>query len=107
EVGVPGGPGRPGRRARGAAGTRRLMPERVPSPAGWVALAALGIATVLVYAGVREHDFLLYDDPLYVTENVRVKAGFEPATVVWALVDTHAAHDWHPLTWMSHLADVE
>ncbi len=81
--------------------------ERIPTPGGWIALFVLAAVTALVYGGVVDHEFLDYDDPLYVTENPAVKAGVRPGTVVWALTDTRQAHYWHPLTWIAHMVDVE
>lgn len=82
--------------------------ERVPAVALRVfALALLGLSVVLVYAQVVEHSFLSFDDDFYVAENAYVRAGLHPGSIVWALVDVRMAHYWHPLTWMSHMLDVE
>jgi tetratricopeptide (TPR) repeat protein len=66
-------------------------------------LAAL---TVAAFAPVRSGTFLTVDDPLYVVENPRVRAGLTGPGVLWALTTTHAAN-WHPLTWVSHMLDVQ
>jgi tetratricopeptide (TPR) repeat protein len=51
-------------------------------------------------------DFTLYDDPDYVTGNPMVRAGLTVKGLAWAF--THAyASNWHPLTWISHMLDVE
>jgi tetratricopeptide (TPR) repeat protein len=49
--------------------------------------------------------FLAYDDPVYVTENEVVRGGLGWAGVRWAFTTGHGAN-WHPLTWLSHMADV-
>jgi tetratricopeptide (TPR) repeat protein len=75
----------------------------------WVDLAigvCLVVATLLVYAQVRTHGFLTHDDPEYVTANPHVTAGLTAAGAAWALTSTHDAN-WFPLTWLSHMADVE
>jgi len=59
-----------------------------------------------VYAPVRHFDFVSFDDPLYVTDNPPVESGLTPASVAWAFTATHATN-WHPLTWLSHMLDVE
>ncbi len=59
-----------------------------------------------MYAPVRHFDFVSFDDPLYVTDNPPVESGLTPAGVAWAFTTTHAAN-WHPLTWLSHMTDVE
>jgi tetratricopeptide (TPR) repeat protein len=60
----------------------------------------------IVYAPVWHHDFVNYDDDRYVTENAFVKNGLSPASIRWAITATHASN-WHPLTWLSHMLDVE
>ncbi len=67
---------------------------------------ALLLVTAAVYAGVRHHDFVNYDDPAYVTENEQVRRGLTWGGLRWALGATDAAN-WHPLTWLSHMVDVE
>jgi tetratricopeptide (TPR) repeat protein len=66
----------------------------------------LAAATLAVYWQVGNHDFINYDDPLYVTENLRVQAGLTFDNVRWAFT-TFEASNWHPLTWLSHMLDVE
>lgn len=50
--------------------------------------------------------FLGYDDPLYITDNPEVQAGLSWKGVQWAF-STFDAANWHPLTWLSHMADVQ
>lgn len=68
--------------------------------------ACLIAATVLVYAQVRTHGFLTHDDPEYVTANAHVMAGLTTSGAAWALTTGHDAN-WFPLTWVSHMADVQ
>jgi protein O-mannosyl-transferase len=68
-----------------------------------VALVALDL---IVYAPVRHFDFVQLDDPAYVTENPQVLKGLTGESVVWALTTGHAAN-WHPVTWLSHMLDVQ
>lgn len=67
---------------------------------------ALAIATLAAYWPVLDHGFIHFDDPRYVTENPYVQAGLTPSSVAWAFTSTHA-FNWHPLTWLSHMLDVE
>ena len=67
------------------------------------ALALLAFVTFLPALG---HDFLVYDDDQYVTANPDVRGGLNAAGVRWAFISGHAAN-WHPLTWLSHMADVQ
>jgi protein O-mannosyl-transferase len=66
----------------------------------------LALATVLLYSPVNNHPFANYDDADYVFDNFHVKAGLHGSTVTWAFTTFDAAN-WHPLTWLSHAADVQ
>ncbi len=66
----------------------------------------LVIVTLAVYWQVRNHSFLNFDDGLYVTDNYHVRAGLSLESVKWALTETEAAN-WHPLTRLSHMLDVQ
>jgi tetratricopeptide (TPR) repeat protein len=66
----------------------------------------LGIATAAVYWKVGSHQFLNLDDDAYVYENQPVLAGLNLHSVKWAFSTFHAAN-WHPLTWLSHMLDVQ
>ena len=66
----------------------------------------LAVAVSVLYAPVRSFGFVLFDDPVYVTENPAVSGGLSPAGVRWAFTSVGAAGNWHPLTWLSHMLDV-
>jgi len=68
--------------------------------------AALALVTLAVFWGARQCEFVNYDDPAYITSNEFVQHGLTARSVGWAF-QTGAASNWHPLTWLSHLADVE
>lgn len=63
-------------------------------------------ATLFAYAPLRENGFVRFDDPIYLTENPHVAAGLSLEGVAWAFTTGHAAN-WHPLTWLSHMADCQ
>ncbi len=65
----------------------------------------LFVATVLVFARGIGGSFLNYDDNDYVTANEHVLAGLSASSMRWATT-ANVASNWHPLTWISHLADV-
>jgi tetratricopeptide (TPR) repeat protein len=67
--------------------------------------ALLFLLTGLVYAGTLKNAFINYDDPAYVTKNLHVQQGLSAANFRWAFAATSEAN-WHPLTWLSHMADV-
>jgi Tfp pilus assembly protein PilF len=66
----------------------------------------LALLTLAVYLPVARHGFILYDDGDYVTENPMVRNGLTLAGIKWALTTFHSAN-WHPVTWLSHMADCE
>jgi hypothetical protein len=67
---------------------------------------ALALAICFVYSGVLDHGFVGYDDGDYVAGNPQVLGGLSAAGLEWAFSTGHAAN-WHPLTWLSHMLDVE
>lgn len=63
------------------------------------------LAVVLVYVQMWRHDFINLDDPLYVLNNARVRGGLSIDNIQWAFTTTYGGN-WHPLTWLSHMLDV-
>jgi tetratricopeptide (TPR) repeat protein len=83
-------------------GARRRRPD-------WRAIAcalAIAAAAVAVYAPVRDNTFVNFDDASYVADNAMVQRGFSADGVRWAFTTGHAGN-WHPVTWLSHMADAE
>jgi tetratricopeptide (TPR) repeat protein len=74
---------------------------------GRAALAALALValTSFVYRGLGSAPFIGLDDQLYVVGNPAVREGLTLGGAAWAFTATYAAN-WHPLTWLSHMADV-
>lgn len=68
--------------------------------------AALALGVAAIYAPVVTHGFVNWDDPEYVTNNAMVQRGLTAAGLRWAFTTSHAAN-WHPLTWLSHMLDVQ
>ncbi len=64
------------------------------------------LATFVAYWQVWNHDFVYYDDNVYVTENKHVQAGLTTEGIVWSLTAIYASN-WHPLTWLSHMLDCQ
>ena len=71
----------------------------------WVCLALIA-ANLIVYASIRHHAFVNYDDDQYVTTNAVVLRGLTWQGIYWAFTSGHAAN-WHPLTWLSHMLDIQ
>ena len=80
-----------------------FRPEFLPK---FLLPAFLFLGTLLLYAPTLNHAFLNYDDPSYVTSNPHVLKGLTLRNAAWALTATVEAN-WHPLTWMSHMIDVQ
>lgn len=94
----------------------RPEPTSVPSPRPGGARArargphlfiAIGLAvlTLAVYWQVRNHQFLNFDDDLYVANNTVVQRGLTGEGIAWAITDMEV--NWHPTTWITYLLDVE
>src|SRR5438128_1087154 len=85
----------------------KARPVKQTNPA--VPLAwALAVVTLLVYSPVLRHQFVHYDDPLYVTANPRVQAGLTVDGIRWAFTELVGNETyWHPVTWLSHMLDCQ
>jgi tetratricopeptide (TPR) repeat protein len=71
-----------------------------------IVVLSIVVVTVLSYSSVSTFQFNNYDDDLYVTGNDLVKRGLTGEGVVTAFIQPMASN-WHPLTMISHMADVE
>jgi tetratricopeptide (TPR) repeat protein len=67
---------------------------------------ALAVGTGAVFSRTLGNDFINYDDPLYVTENLRVQQGITPRTLAGDFLSFEVVN-WHPLTWMSYRLDYQ
>lgn len=66
----------------------------------------LAFITFWVYYPVIHHPFCSYDDTTYIVENSKIHSGLTIGNVEWAFRTFHASN-WHPVTWLSHMMDVE
>jgi protein O-mannosyl-transferase len=73
-----------------------------------LALACLTVvlAVVAAYGRLPGNGFVTYDDPDYLTGNATVLAGLTARGIGWAFTTFHAGN-WHPLTWLGHMATIE
>src|SRR5260370_3050129 len=67
----------------------------------------LAIGTGVLYAPALQNGFVNYDDPDYVTRNSHVLQGLTWPNIGWAFGTNNPAANWHPLTWISHMLDVQ
>lgn len=105
------------RRARRAPHGRVLRESQVPgselvglrstfSRAAILVCLGLIALTVAAYAPVRHYPFVSLDDPQYVSDNPNVARGLTWAGVRWAVTAGNKFY-WHPVTWLSHMLDVQ
>jgi tetratricopeptide (TPR) repeat protein len=71
-----------------------------------IILLLLAGVTALIYGQSLDNGFVGYDDPEYVTRNDRVRAGLSADNVAWAFGTLYFSN-WHPLTWLAHMAACE
>ena len=72
----------------------------------WAVVVFLGVITWFVFGQTLGHDFINFDDGDYVFKNSQVRGGLTWSGLVWAFTHVHAGN-WHPLTWISHMADAQ
>lgn len=77
-------------------------------PRGKVLFIGLFLAalTFAVYGQMIGHGFISFDDESYITQNPIVQRGLSMDGLAWAFSSPHV-YNWHPLTWLSHMADVQ
>jgi tetratricopeptide (TPR) repeat protein len=75
------------------------------SKAAWWIAGGLALLTIAVYAAVAHFEFVTWDDANYVRIEP-VRSGLTWQGITWAFTTGETAN-WHPLTWLSHMLDVE
>ena len=60
----------------------------------------------MLYCRAAHYEFLDFDDSQYITKNVHLRTGLNLCNVEWAFTSFYAAN-WHPLAWLSHMADCQ
>lgn len=74
----------------------------------WILIGFLIVCGFLLYSPVVYFEFLLYDDPDYITLNPWVLNGLTWNGIKWAFFNIHGEKTyWHPLTWLSHMLDCQ
>jgi protein O-mannosyl-transferase len=69
--------------------------------------AALAVLVIALYWPALRNGFVNYDDPDYVTHNAHVLRGLSWQNVLWAFGTDNPAANWHPLTWLAHIVNVQ
>ncbi len=84
-----------------------VVAEKLESFPARILLAVLiAVMVLVVYWQTGAFSFVDVDDGLYVANNPQVQAGLTGEGIVWSFTTVHASN-WHPLTWMSHMLDVD
>ncbi len=95
----------------GVDGSRRMESESHPAGLNdrWTVPAVcsfLAVAVWVVFGQTLRHEFVNYDDNIYVYDNSVVQKGLTWEGFRWALTYGSIGH-WHPLTWFSHMLDCQ
>jgi protein O-mannosyl-transferase len=64
------------------------------------------LAILLVFGQTAWHEFLNYDDPAFVSENLVVQSGLTWKGIAWGFTTFETAN-WYPVTWLSHMLDCQ
>lgn len=75
--------------------------------AKYILVLALAVLTSFALWPALDGQFTSLDDNQYLTENSNVQAGLNWQSVIWAFTTTEVCNYWHPLTWLSHMLDIE
>jgi len=87
---------------------RNTVQEVTPTPRHhiWLVCIAISVATFAIYAQVLQFEFVNWDDPDYVYNNPHIAQGVTKSSIAWAFTSGYAVN-WHPVTWISHMVDIE
>ena len=85
----------------------QLMTKISPSANSNLMLSTiLFLMVIILYSQAVLFDFADYDDVQYITRNPHVAGGLTVDNIFWAFRSLYASN-WHPLTWISHMLDVQ
>jgi len=72
----------------------------------WVFLF-LFLTVFVVYGQVSDFNFIALDDDIFVSGNIKVLQGINRDSISWSFGFQNHETYWHPVTWLSHMLDVE
>lgn len=78
-------------------------------PSRWTFFGVVIFLVAIIWAVFGQtfrHQFINYDDPLYVLDNPHIRAGLQWSGIAWAFTHVHS-QNWHPLTSISHMLDCQ
>jgi len=72
-----------------------------------LACAAVLASVAIAHGGALSNGFVAFDDDTYVYANPVVPSGLSPASIAWAFRMDARRQYFHPLTWLSLMADAQ
>ena len=66
----------------------------------------ISVLTIFSYWGIQTHEFINFDDDIYVKTNLYIKNGITFENIKWAFSFNGESY-WHPVTWLSLMLDCE
>jgi len=66
----------------------------------------ISVLTIFSYWGIQTHEFINFDDDIYVKTNQYIKNGITLENIKWAFSFNGESY-WHPVTWLSLMLDCE
>ena len=72
----------------------------------FVVCLILTLAVAAIYGQTMNHEFINFDDDVYIYENPYIQDGLTKKNIKWAFTDAYGGN-WHPLTWISHMLDIQ
>jgi tetratricopeptide (TPR) repeat protein len=70
----------------------------------YLIIVFLIVASFAAFGRIVGNDFINFDDPGYITDNIHVQSGFNLQSIKWAFTAI-VVSNWHPLTLLSHMLD--
>src|SRR5205809_5261698 len=89
----------------GATGRRGSRPQNRGVVTGVICIFLAAIVWI-AFGQALNHEFVDYDDNVYVYANPRITDGLTLGGIQWAFTRVHA-NNWHPLTTISHMLDCQ
>lgn len=83
-----------------------IVPEKFKYSSEKYVLLLIVFATLVIFAQTAGHDFINYDDNVYVYENPNLASGLTWNYIVRSFTSVYEVN-WIPLTWISHGLDVQ
>lgn len=87
----------------------KTQPRPIFADKPWVVFGICAFLVILVWIAFGQtirHQFVNFDDDVYIYANGTVQGGLTAENIIWAFTHAHALN-WHPLTTISHMLDCQ